>query len=91
MISVFNSNACRVDVSRWDLLNEKEKQVVRLYIVEGKKMQAVAFEMNMRPKTTRNLIQVIYRALEVEDQVALALWVGRHWETVTGNSTEAIT
>lgn len=69
-------------MNRWHQLNERERHLVRLYVVEKKKLSTVAHEMGISVTRTTQFMTVIFRIMEVADKSELALWVGRNWDLV---------
>jgi DNA-directed RNA polymerase sigma subunit (sigma70/sigma32) len=77
-------------VNRWRQLNQREQHIVRLFIVENKKLDAIASEIGISATRITQIMVTVYRLLEVPDQVQLALWVGRNWDLVNAKDVTEI-
>lgn len=77
-------------MNRWRQLNQREQHIVRLFIVENKKLDAIASEIGISATRITQIMVTVYRLLEVPDQVQLALWVGRNWDLVNAKDVTEI-
>ena len=64
---------------RWNDLTVKEREIARLVGKGELKYHAIAQKIGLSRRGLINVTQVIYRILGVENQVQLALLLGRHY------------
>jgi len=67
---------------RWKDLKEREKRICLLYVVSGKKRSAVAQEVGVSLTRLAQMLDTIYRVLDVQDVVGLAFRLGQNWKRI---------
>ena len=67
---------------RWDDLNPREQEIVRLICLGNEKHESIAADLGISRTRIFQVTNVIYRIMGVENNVQLALLVGQHYNEV---------
>jgi DNA-binding NarL/FixJ family response regulator len=67
---------------RWNKLTGRERDVARLLVVRGMKRSAVGLELGVSRTRVNQIVEAMYRILDVSGLTQLAFEMGRHWREI---------
>lgn len=77
-------------MDNWNRLKPREKQIVFLLVIKERKLTAIADDLGISRSRLVMLVNTIYRVLEVDSRVLLALEIGKNWSTLEPEMREIL-